>query len=148
MATYAEHFYEQVKANIGRSKGTTDWFAVTQEVIEGFADVTHTDEAGFLPMALLSHFNLNLRGGDATVPAFDKLDGVVAGVNYGFDEVRFLTPVRVDSRIRAHAVIKDVARKGHAVDEISTITVEVEGEDEPALVADWIIRTVFEGKER
>jgi hypothetical protein len=144
VASPAEHAYEQIKANLGRSKGVTDWFDVTQQVSDQFAVVTRNHEAAFLPLALLSHFNLTLRGGDAAVPA---LSNVVAGINYGFDTVRFGVPVTVGARIRATATIKDVAIKGDAVDEISTITVEVEGEDEPALVADWIIRTVFEGEE-
>ena len=145
MPTHAEFAHDQIKANIGRSKGVTDWFAVTQDVIDRFAAVTRDPEAGFLTLSLLSHFNLSLRDGDAAVPAFTN---VVAGINYGFDNVRFVSPVTVDARIRATAVIKDVARKGDAVDEISTLTVEIEGGDEPALVADWIIRTVFASKEQ
>ena len=144
MASHAEDAYELIKANLGRSKGVTDWFDVTQQVSDQFVVVTRNHEAAFLPLALLSHFNLTLRGGDATTPA---LSNVVAGINYGFDTVRFGAPVTVGARIRATAMIKDVAIKGDAVDEISTITVEVDGEDEPALVADWIIRTVFEGEE-
>jgi acyl dehydratase len=134
----AERAYEHIKADIGRSKGTSDWFVVTQDVAERFAAVTGGDE--LLPMALLSYFNTTLTGGDATVPAFD---GLVAGVNYGFETVRFAHAVGVGARIRASSVIKDVTRKGDAVDEVNTITVEIDGEDEPALVADWIIRWVF-----
>jgi acyl dehydratase len=139
----AERAYEQLKANIGRSKGASVWFHVTQDAVDRFSDLTGGGE--FLPMALLSHFNLTLSGGDAAPPALEDL---VAGVNYGFDEVRVLNPVTVDARIRATSVIKDVTRKGDAVDEVNTITVAIEGEDEPALVADWIIRWVFAPKEQ
>lgn len=145
MATYAEHAYEQIKANIGRSKGITNWFDVTPALVSQFAQVTQDPEASFLAMALLSHFNLSLRDGDTTVPVFGN---VVAGINYGFDDVRFGASVPREARIRATAVIKDVVLKGDAVDEVSTVTVEIEGTDEPALVADWIIRTVFEGQEQ
>lgn len=145
MAANAEDAYELIKANIGRSKGVTDWFEVTQDVADQFARVTRDPASSFLTMSLLSHFNLSLRGGDAALPKFSN---VLAGINYGFDNVRFVHPVTVGARLRASSVIKDVARKGDAVDEINTITVEIDGEDEPALVADWIIRTVFEGKEQ
>jgi acyl dehydratase len=145
VASPAEDAYELIKANIGRTKGVTDWFEITQDVVDTFAEVTGDSESSFLPMSLLSHFNLSLKGGDAAVPAFSN---VVAGINYGFDDVRFGNPVKVNALIRATAVIKDVARKGDAVDEVSTITVEIQGENEPALVADWIIRTVFAPKEQ
>lgn len=139
----AEIAYEQIKANIGRSKGTTGWFDITQAVVDRFAELTGGYE--LLPMALLSHFNLSLEGGDAAAPTLDDL---VAGINYGFDTVRFGDPLAVDTRIRATSVIKDVTRKGDAVDEINTITVEIDGAAEPALVADWIIRWVFSPKEQ
>lgn len=145
MAANAEDAYELIKANIGRSKGVTDWFEVTEDVVDGFAEVTRDPASSFLTLSLLSHFNLSLRGGDAAVPPFTN---VVAGINYGFDNVRFVSAVTVGARLRASSVIKDVARKGDAVDEVNTITVEIDGENEPALVADWIIRTVFEGKEQ
>jgi acyl dehydratase len=141
VASNAEAAFELIKANIGRSKGATDWFEVTQEVVDRFTALTGGSE--LLPMALLSHFNLSLAGGDAAVPAFEN---VVAGINYGFDNVR-CNPVKVNARIRATSVIKEVTCKGDAVDEVNTITVEIEGEAEPALVADWIIRTVFAPKE-
>jgi acyl dehydratase len=144
VASNADAAFELIKANLGRSKGSTDWFEVTQAVVDQYADVTRDRDASFLAMALLSHFNLSLAGGEAAVTAFSD---AVAGINYGFDNVRFVSPVTVDSRIRATSVIKDVTRKGDAVDEINTITVEIQDEDEPALVADWIIRWVFAPKE-
>ena len=139
----AERAFEQIKADIGRSKGTSEWFAITQTVVDQFAALTGGDE--LLPLALLSYFNTTLTGGDAPAPVFDDL---VAGVNYGFEQVRLVNPVKVGARIRASSVIKDVIRKGDAVDEINTVTVEVEGGDEPVLVADWIIRWVFSPEEQ
>ena len=68
---------------------------------------------------------------------------MLAGVNYGFDKIRFINPVKVNSKIRATSVTKDIELKGNAINMTNTLTVEIEGEDKPALVADWITRMVF-----
>ena len=73
----------------------------------------------------------------------ERLDGIVMGVNYGFDKVRFVSPVKVTSRIRATSVIANVELKGDALQVTRTMTVEIEGEGKPALVADWITRLVY-----
>jgi acyl dehydratase len=160
MATNAETAYESIKGNVGLDNGTGDWFEVTQELINQFADVTHdhqfihvdperaaagpfgtTIAHGFLTLSLLVHLQGSLKGGDER-PA-PNFAGMVAGVNYGFDKIRFINPVKVNSRIRAKSVTKDIELKGNAINTTNTLTVEIEGEDKPALVADWITRTVF-----
>ena len=72
-----------------------------------------------------------------------RLAGIVMGVNYGFDKVRFVNAVKVDSRIRARSVLSSAVLKGSNIDVTRTITVEIEGEDKPAVVCDWITRLVY-----
>lgn len=160
MATNAENAYESMKENVGRSDGTGDWFEITQEIIDRFADITHdhqyihvdperakagpfgtTIAHGFLTLSLITHLRGSLKAGDER-PA-PKFTGLVAGINYGFDKVRFINPVKVNQRIRASSVAKDVELKGNAISLTNTITVEIEGEEKPAMVADWITRLVF-----
>ena len=155
MATNAETAYESIKGNVGLNNGTGDWFEVTQELINQFADVTHdhqfihvdperakagpfgtTIAHGFLTLSLLVHLQGSLKGGDER-PA-PNFAGMVAGVNYGFDKIRFINPVKVNSRIRAKSVTKDIELKGNAINTTNTLTVEIEGEEKPALVADWV----------
>lgn len=150
--------FEAMKDRIGVEQGAGDWFTVTQDVIDGFADVTldhqfiHVDPEraaaetpfggtiahGFLTLSLLVHLQESI---DAPpVPT----DGMVMGINYGFDKVRFITPVPSGARIRASAVVSNVELKGTAVQTTRTMTVEVEGVERPALVAEWIGRIVYE----
>ncbi len=65
------------------------------------------------------------------------------GINYGFNRVRFVNPVKVGSRIRARAVTANVELKGNAVEVTRNFTVEIDGEAKPALVAEWVTRTVY-----
>jgi acyl dehydratase len=158
MPSYAEKAYELFKADVGKSEGAGDWFEVDQARINAFADDTldhqfiHVDPElsaqmspwkvtiahGFLTLSLLTHL-------DASIPKdLTRYEGIVMGVNYGFDKVRFVNPVKVGSRVRASSVLKDVELKDPtAVQTTRTMTVEIEGEDKPALVADWITRLVF-----
>ena len=158
MTTKGEAAYELFKAAIGDSEGTGEWVEVTQDRINAFADVTedhqfiHVDpEAckemspwgvpiahGFLTLSLLTHL-------DKSIPKdMSRFDGVVMGVNYGFEKVRFINPVKVGSKIRASSVLTAVDQKdANTLQTTRTFTVEIEGEDKPALVADWITRLVY-----
>ncbi len=78
-----------------------------------------------------------------TIPNDLPMEGVLMGVNYGMNKVRFINPVPSGSRIRATAVTSNVQLKGNAVDQTRTMTVEIEGQEKPALIAEWIGRTVF-----
>ena len=134
---------------IGYQAAATDWFQITQDQINQFADCTldhqfiHVDEEkakathfgstiahGFLSLSMLSHF----------AEEFSLLiDGFYMGLNAGFDKVRFLQPVTVNSRIRAHAKILSIEEKKPGQFRLSTeVTIEIEGVDTPALVAEWI----------
>jgi acyl dehydratase len=144
----------------GQSEGTGEWFEVTQELINTFADATHdhqfihvdperaaaspfggTIAHGFLTLSLLTHLVGSIRSEEAR-PA-PRMEGLIMGVNYGFDKVRFVSPVKSGSKVRASGVTKSVELKGNAINTTRTITVEIEGESKPALVADWITRMVF-----
>src|SRR4051812_39621992 len=153
-----EDAYKLFEAAVGESEGTGDWFEVTQDRINQFADVTedhqfiHVDpEAckqmspwgvpiahGFLTLSLLVKLS-------ASIPQpMERLDGIVMGVNYGFEKVRFINPVKVGSRIRASSVLSSVDQKDpNTLQTVRTMTVEIEGEEKPALVADWISRLVY-----
>jgi acyl dehydratase len=68
---------------------------------------------------------------------------MLMGINYGFNKVRFINPVKVGSRIRGRAVTSNVELKGNSLDIARNITVEIEGEEKPALVAEWVTRVVY-----
>lgn len=140
---------EEVLESVGKELETTDWFTVTQDQINQFADCTldhqfiHVDPEkakqtpfgstiahGFLSLSMLSHF----------AETFSLVvDGCYMGVNYGFNKVRFLSPVKVDSRIRCHAKIIDAVEKHPGQFMITTeVEIEIEGTDKPALKAEWI----------
>lgn len=156
MASNAEQAYEQYQAKLGKEEGAGEWFEIDQERINAFADVTldhqfiHVDPDraaqlspwkvpiahGFLTLSMLTHLT-------ASVPREERLSGVMMGVNYGFDRVRFINPVKVGSRIRVRSTLKDAQLKGNNLDVTRTMTVEIDGEEKPACVADWITRLVF-----
>jgi acyl dehydratase len=158
MTTKAEAAYELFKAAIGQDEGTGEWLTVDQERINAFADVTedhqfiHVDpEAckelspwgvpiahGFLTLSLLVKLSASIRQPP------ERLDGIVMGINYGFEKVRFINPVKVGSKIRAKSVLSSVDLKDpNTIQYVRTMTVEIEGQDKPALVADWISRLVY-----
>jgi acyl dehydratase len=159
MATNAEKAFELFKADEGAAEGVGEWLEITQERINQFADVTedhqfiHVDPEqaaqlspwkvtiahGFLTLSLLTKL-------DASIPKADvsRYEGVVMGVNYGFEKVRFINPVKVGARIRASSIVKHVELKDpNNIQLTRTVTVEIEGEEKPALVADWIARLVY-----
>ena len=133
----------------GGEVGVSRWFEIDQTRIDQFADVTedwqyiHVDPAkaaktafggtvahGFLTLSML------------VAMAYDGLPdirGRVMGVNYGFDKIRFVTPVRSGSRVRARFKLMEVTARG--ANEFMTrseVIVEIEGSDKPALVAEWL----------
>ncbi len=159
MSEAAAKAFERFQADVGNDEGTGEWFPVTQEQIDRFADVTfdhqfiHVDpEAakatpfggtiahGFLTLSMLTHLSA---GTSSSPPDPAKFAGFLMGVNYGFNKVRFVNPVKVGARIRARAVTSNVELKGNSIDVTRNFTVEIEGEEKPALVAEWVTRTVY-----
>ena len=154
----AEAAYAVLKPTEGDERGHGDWFEITQDQISAFADCTvdhqfiHIDEErakaetpfggtiahGFLTLSMLTHL---MQSVPVNTP---RLEGAVMGINYGLDRVRFISPVNRGKRVRAHAVVKSVDLKTASVQTVTTITVEIEDGPRPALVADWVTRTVFD----
>ncbi len=140
---------DQIAEYIGFQSAPTPWHVISQEQINQFADCTldhqfiHVDEEkakatpfgstiahGFLSLSMLSHF-----AEDFSV----IIDGFYMGLNAGFDKVRFLQPVKVNSRVRAHAKTLVIEEKKPGQYRLCTeVTVEIEGCDTPALVAEWV----------
>lgn len=141
---------DTMQSEVGAEIGVSDWFEVTQQNVNTFADVTkdhqfiHTDPVeaaktpfggtiahGFYTMSMLSHFAENGCG--------VSVEGATMGVNYGCDKLRFIQPVRVGSRIRGRSVLTSaIEKKPGQYLFTQTITVEIEGSDKPALIAEWL----------
>lgn len=158
MPTNGEKAYELHQAAVGQSDGSGDWFEITQDRIHAFADVTedhqfiHVDpEAcktlspwgvpiahGFLTLSLLTKLM------ESVPQPRERVEGIVMGVNYGFEKVRFVNPVKVGSKVRASSVLTAVdAKDPNTLQVTRSITVEIDGESKPALVADWVTRLIY-----
>ncbi|HKX91633.1 MAG TPA: MaoC family dehydratase [Sphingomicrobium sp.] len=140
---------EEIKRRIGEEVGLSSWLSVDQARIEAFADATedhqfiHVDPVasaaagfggtiahGFLSLALLSRM-----AADAMLIP----EGVKMAVNYGLDRVRFLAPVKSGKRVRGRFTLDSVEEKGPGqILMRHTVTVEIEGENKPALTAQWL----------
>ncbi len=142
---------DEFVAAAGSELGPTEWMEITQDRVNLFADATddhqwiHVDPEkaaggpfggtiahGLLTLSLLPHFTHQLY----------RVDNVKLAVNYGYNKVRFITPVRVGAKLRARAAISDVAQLDGAVQVTMTVTVEIEGSEKPAAVAESIIRFI------
>jgi acyl dehydratase len=143
-----------VLAAVGRDLGVTEWMTITQDRIQLFADATddhqwiHVDEvrAAAGPFgACVAHGYLTLSLASRFLPELVRYDGLTMGVNYGCERVRFPAPVRAGSRVRGHGqVVAAEELKRGGVQATIRITVQVEGSDKPACVADTISRLYFE----
>jgi len=148
--------YEMMAAKIGQQIEPSDWFEMTQDRINTFADATmdhqwiHVDperaKAGPFG-APIAHGQLTMSlmtflpgGGDIGLPA---LEGMRLGINYGWNRVRFPAPVPVGAKMRSRSEIKSVEIKGGMLEIVNQLTVEVQGQPKPACVGDSVIRLVF-----
>jgi acyl dehydratase len=140
-----------LKDFVGREIAVTDWFTMTQERIRQFAEVSedrqwiHVDREraqkdspygttiahGFLTLSLVSHF---------VKQAFQFRGGVRMGVNYGLNRVRFPSPVRADTRIRARVSLVSLKELPDAIEAVFLISVESQDSEKPNCVAEWIVR--------
>ena len=140
---------DDYRAKVGQEIGLSDWFEMTQDRIDRFAAVTedhqfiHIDPVaaaqtpfggtiahGYLTLSLLSAMAMS---------ALPGVEGTRMGVNYGLNKVRFMAPVRSGKRVRGRFVLSDVTdRGGGALQSTVGVTVEIEGEDKPALAAEWV----------
>ena len=139
----------EIRGRVGQVVGVSSWLTVDQARIDAFADATedrqfiHVDPSGaaqtpfggtiahgFLSLSLLSRM-----AAEATLLP----DGLKMAVNYGFDRVRFLAPVRSGKRVRGRFTLDSAEEKAPGQWLIRHhVTVEIEGEDKPALTADWL----------
>ena len=144
---------DELLTMVGTNLGTSEWFTIDQDRINAFADTTidhqfiHVDEEqaaktplggtiahGYLTLSLLP----GLTAGLTPVP-----ENLSMMFNYGLDRLRFITPVRSGSSVRAHAKLVAVTDKGPGQMLIKTeVTVEIEGEDKPALVAETLTMAI------
>jgi len=140
---------DEIRSRTGQSLGASDWIEVTQERISAFADATedrqfiHVDPAlaartpfggtiahGFLSLSLLSRMAADVM----LVPETTRM-----AVNYGLDRVRFIAPVRSGSRVRGHFTLDAVEDKAPGQILLrQSVTVEIEGQEKPALTAQWL----------
>ena len=143
---------EDMKAKIGEELGVGEWIEVAQDRINTFADATgdhqwihvDADRAKSGPFgATIAHGYLTL----SLIPSLGGgglgLDGVRMGINYGLDRVRFITPVKAGSRVRARRKLLDVTEGEGFVQMKVEVTVEIEGEAKPACVAETLSRAYF-----
>jgi acyl dehydratase len=137
-------------AMVGKEVGVSSWHLVDQKRINVYADVIedhqfiHIDPErakketpfgstvahGFLTMSLLSIMSYEV---------MPVIEGTTMGVNYGFDKLRFISPVKAGSRVRGRFVLAEAKlRKDKELQSRTNVTIEIEGEEKPALVADWL----------
>ncbi|MFK7762251.1 MAG: MaoC family dehydratase [Roseobacter sp.] len=138
---------------LGEHLGTSDWIELSQTRIDAFADLTedwqpiHLDAQagraagmggtvahGFLTLSMLSAMSYQV---------LPKMEGETASLNYGFDRIRFISPVPGDARIRGHFALADAQPRGSGWMLRFDVHVEVEGQEKPALTADWLCVYLF-----
>ena len=142
---------DEFESLIGQELGTSEWLTMDQDAINSFADVTgdhqwiHVDEAraaegpygativhGFFTLALIPKFSSEVF----------TIEGVSIRVNYGLNKVRFLQPVVVGSRLRGKVEVKDVIRGEKGTQVILQQTIEIDGQERPACIAEVVTRLV------
>ena len=143
---------ESVLAANGQTLGSSQWVEITQQRVDQFADATddhqwiHVDpeRANQGPFgATIAHGYLTLSLVSRFLPELAELRNMKMGVNYGTDKVRFPNAVKVGSRVRGHGEMIDAQEVKGGVQATIRVTVEIEGEDKPACVADTISRYYF-----
>jgi len=140
---------DEIKSRVGEEVGVSDWILVDQARIDAFAKTTedpqfiHIDPVraaetpfggtiahGFLTLSLLSRM---------AADAMLRPEAIKMGVNYGFEKVRFIAPVRAGKRVRGRFTLTRFEEKRPGQFQfVHAVTVEIEGEEKPALIADWI----------
>ncbi len=141
---------EEFLSMVGKEVGVSDWLLIDQDMVNKFADATgdhqfiHVDEekakmtpfGGTIAHGFLSLSLLPVLSAKADLP---RLDGVKMGVNYGGNKTRFLSPVRVGSRVRGRFKMLELEEKRPGQwQQTLEYTLEIEGADKPALIAEWI----------
>ncbi len=159
MASKAEAALEIFKKNLGTDEGVGEWHTVDQDQINLFADATldhqfiHVDPEksaqlspykvtiahGFLTLSMVVHLQ-------KTIPQSnpEAYEGLIMGVNYGLDRVRFPNPVKVNARVRARRELLEADLKNPTTIQVKQrVTVEIDGEDKPGCVAETLARLIY-----
>lgn len=150
--------YATLKGSLGQRIWQSDWFEVSQSLINDFANVTmdqqwiHVDPQraktgpfgttiahGQLTLAIMGHLP---SPADATTGT-PKIEGQKARINYGFDKIRFPSPVPSGAKIRTTSTLKRVEIKGNTIEQVTELVVDIEGHEKPACVAESVGRIVF-----
>ncbi len=141
---------QELAAKVGEVVGTSEWVEMTQDKVNMFAEATgdhqfiHVDVEkakmtpfggtivhGFMTLSMIPY--LSAHGG------FPRAEGVKMGINYGGNKTRFISPVRVGKRIRGHwKLLEMVEKRPGQWQQTCEITIEIEGEEKPALICEWI----------
>jgi class 3 adenylate cyclase/pimeloyl-ACP methyl ester carboxylesterase/acyl dehydratase len=128
----------------GNDPQNGEWHRVTPQQIRQYAAATDdpdTKNAVVPPMLLVSLLTQLV----SSISSFElPADGLMMGINYGFESIRFGDPVAIGSRVRARSETKTVKHRDTAVHVTSEVTVEVGGENDPALIAEWVVRAQYE----
>jgi len=142
---------------VGREVASSDWLVVTQDRIDAFADATgdhqwiHVDPErarGETPFgATIAHGFLTLSLLSAMMRDAVTVNGPRMTLNYGLNRVRFVSPVPSGSRVRARIALGRVEDMGDSIQATWSVTVDREGQDKPAMVAEWIVRYSGHGHE-
>ena len=140
---------DDLRTAVGTTVGSSDWLTIEQGQIDGFADATldhqwiHVDvgraEGGPFGTTI-AHGFLTLSLLPALIAQVYRVDGVKMGINYGLNKVRFTSPVPVGSKVRGTIELTEVGDVAGGVQLVNKITVEIEGSERPALVAEWLTR--------
>ncbi|MDR7300370.1 MaoC family dehydratase [Haloactinomyces albus] len=143
---------EEILAAKGENLGSSQWHTITQDQVDRFAESTldhqwiHVDPEraaqgpfggtiahGFLTLSMVSALNAEIY----------RFEGIKMGINYGVNKVRFPSPVRVGARVCAHTELADVTETGNGLQLTVNTTVDIEGSDKPACVAEVLTRLMF-----
>jgi len=143
----------ELEALLGKEVGLSRWFVMDQERINLFADVTEdqqfihvdVDKAKATPFGgTIAHGFLTLSMISAMIEdAVPLVAGLIHSVNYGLDRIRFVSPVGAGERIRGRFELIKIDVSAGEITQTLKVTVEIEGRDKPALVAEWITRDYF-----
>ena len=142
--------FDELKALAGTVVGVSEWLTVDQMMIDKFADATGDQQFIHVnpEMAKMTPFGGTIAHGFLTLSLMPvltqktdmpRMDGVKMGVNYGGNKARFLAPVRSGKRVRGHFKLLEIEEKRPGqYQQTIEYTLEIEGEDKPALIAEWI----------
>ena len=143
---------EEMVGKIGTDIGTSDWYLLDQARIDHFAETTEDRQFIHInpDMAKMTPFGGTIAHGFLTLSLIPVLSAmtegarvtdVKMGVNYGGNKTRFISPVRAGKRVRAHVKLLDLVEKRPGQwQQTNEYTIEIEGEDKPALIAEWVMQ--------